>query len=109
MSETRRPDAKELNAGAGGGGAPPTGGVVRDMLSAEVPLTLRRDIYATAAIAGAVAYLSAKALGMAESIAVVAGVVIVVALRLAAITWGLQLPIVTATSGTGRDPPSAAG
>ena len=71
------------------------GGVLRDVLSAEVPLILRRDIYATAAICGAATYLSVKAMGLAESAAVVTGVVVVIALRLAAIVWHLQLPVVT--------------
>jgi uncharacterized membrane protein YeiH len=71
------------------------GGVLRDVLSAEVPLILRRDIYATASICGAVSYLSVKGLGIGESQAVVVGVLVVVALRLAAIAWRLQLPSVT--------------
>ena len=71
------------------------GGVLRDVLSAEVPLILRRDIYATAAVAGAVIYLLAKRVYLGEPAAVVIGVVVVVALRLVAIVWGLQLPVVT--------------
>lgn len=71
------------------------GGVTRDVLSAEVPLILRRDIYATAAICGAAAYLLVKELGLAEFPAVVIGVIVVIALRLAAIAWHLQLPVVT--------------
>jgi uncharacterized membrane protein YeiH len=71
------------------------GGVLRDVLSAEVPLILRRDIYATAAVCGAVVYLLAKRLDLAEPVAIVIGVVVVVALRLAAIMWGLQLPVIT--------------
>jgi uncharacterized membrane protein YeiH len=71
------------------------GGVIRDVLSAEVPLVLRRDIYATASIAGAATYLSVKAAGMAEPAAVVVGVIVVVALRLGAIAWGWRLPMVT--------------
>ena len=41
------------------------GGLLRDVLSAEVPLLLRQaDLYATAAIAGATAYLVLQAVGM---------------------------------------------
>ena len=71
------------------------GGVLRDVLSAEVPLILRRDIYATAAVCGAAVYLLTKQMDVSEPAAVVIGVVVVVALRLAAIVWGLQLPVVT--------------
>lgn len=80
------------------------GGILRDVLSAEVPLILRRDLYATAAIAGAAAYLSVKALRLGEPMAVVVGVVVVVALRLAAIAWGLRLPVVTPRQPAGRTP-----
>ena len=71
------------------------GGVLRDVLSAEVPLILRRDIYATAAVCGAVVYLLAKYIDVSEPAAVVIGVAVVVALRLIAIVRGLQLPVVT--------------
>lgn len=77
------------------------GGVLRDVLSAEVPLILRRDIYATASICGAVFYLSIKALRLGEPTAVVGGIVVVVALRLAAIVWGLRLPVIAPRDGDG--------
>lgn len=34
-----------------------TGGILRDVMTAQVPVTLRRDVYATAAIAGVAVYL----------------------------------------------------
>jgi uncharacterized membrane protein YeiH len=72
------------------------GGVLRDVLSAEIPLILRRgDIYATASIAGASTYLLAKAVGLAAPLPAVIGIAVVVLLRLAAILWGLHLPVVT--------------
>ena len=74
------------------------GGVLRDVLSAEVPLILRRDIYATASVCGAAIYLLCQRIDVSEPAAVVIGVVVVVALRLAAIVWGLQLPVVTPRS-----------
>lgn len=76
------------------------GGVVRDVLSAEVPLILRRgNIYATASIAGAVTYLLVKALGLSEPIAPAMGIAVVVVLRLAAILWGLKLPVIAPREG----------
>jgi len=71
------------------------GGILRDVLSGQVPLILRRDIYATAAIAGIALYLVAQRAGMKRSWAVGAGMVVVVALRLAAIAFGWQLPVFT--------------
>ena len=69
------------------------GGALRDVITAQVPLILRRDIYATAAIVGVAIYLLLQAFGLQRSRAFGAGVVVVVALRLLAIRWGLQLPI----------------
>lgn len=69
------------------------GGVLRDVITAQVPLILRRDIYATAAIAGVVLYLLLEASGLGRPAAFGAGVAVVIALRLLAIRWGLQLPI----------------
>lgn len=69
------------------------GGVVRDVLSAEVPLILRRDIYATASIAGASLYLIVQELGLARSAAISVGVTAVALLRFLAILRGLRLPI----------------
>jgi uncharacterized membrane protein YeiH len=72
------------------------GGVLRDVLSAEIPMILRRgDIYATASIAGATAYLLVKAVGLVAPLAAVIGIAVVMLLRFAAILWGLQLPVVT--------------
>jgi uncharacterized membrane protein YeiH len=70
------------------------GGVVRDVLTAEVPLILRYgDIYATAAIAGAALYLLAQAAGVPRPSAAYAGMAAVAALRLLAILRGLRLPV----------------
>ena len=68
-----------------------TGGVLRDVITAQVPLILRREIYATAAILGVAAYLALQALGMPRAPAFGAGMIVVVALRLLAIRQDLHL------------------
>ena len=68
------------------------GGVLRDVLTAQVPLILRRDIYATAAIAGVAVYLLLQASGLQRSWAFAAGMIVVVVLRLVAIRWRVHLP-----------------
>jgi uncharacterized membrane protein YeiH len=70
-----------------------TGGVLRDVITAQVPLILRREIYATAAILGVAAYLALQALGMPRAPAFGAGMIVVVALRLLAIRQDLHLPV----------------
>jgi uncharacterized membrane protein YeiH len=70
------------------------GGLLRDILSAEVPLLLRQaDLYATTAIAGATAYLALQAAGLNQTLAALAGMAAVAGLRLAAILWRLRLPV----------------
>jgi len=69
------------------------GGMVRDVLTTQVPMILRKDIYATAAIAGITLYVLAQKLGMPRAWAFGLGILTVAALRLAAIQWGLQLPL----------------
>jgi uncharacterized membrane protein YeiH len=70
------------------------GGVLRDVLSGEVPLLFRQgDLYATAAIAGISAYLLAQAAGLDSTPASYLGMATVVGLRFAAIRWRLRLPV----------------
>lgn len=71
-----------------------TGGVLRDVITARVPLILQQEIYATAAIVGVAAYLALQAVGTPHPIAFGAGMAVVVALRLIAIRWRLHLPVV---------------
>lgn len=72
------------------------GGVIRDVLSAEIPMILRRgQLYASTAIAGTAAYLLLEQLRVVQPLAAVAGMAIIVALRLCAILWDLKLPVFT--------------
>jgi uncharacterized membrane protein YeiH len=68
------------------------GGVMRDVLCTEIPLILRRDIYATAAVAGTSLYWLAQSAGVPRPWAFGLGMLVVVALRFAAIVWHLRLP-----------------
>lgn len=69
------------------------GGAVRDILSAEVPLVLRRgNLYASAAIVGTMSYFGLEWVGVARPVSAFAGMAIGVAIRLSAIWWGLKLP-----------------
>ncbi len=68
------------------------GGVLRDVLSGQVPLLLRKDIYASAAIAGIVAYLLLQRLGLPRPWAFGIGLAAVAGIRLGALAWGWQLP-----------------
>jgi uncharacterized membrane protein YeiH len=69
------------------------GGVVRDVLLAEIPLVLRRDLYASAAILGTGVYFAMAALGASRAAATWMGMIVVAGVRLASIVWRLQLPV----------------
>jgi uncharacterized membrane protein YeiH len=70
------------------------GGVIRDVLSAEVPFVLRRgNLYASAVIFGIAAYLLLESVGVPRQTASLTGMALIAALRLAAIRWELELPV----------------
>jgi uncharacterized membrane protein YeiH len=68
------------------------GGVVRDVLLAQVPAVLRVDIYASAALAGAAVVVGGRRLGLTVRAAALAGGAVCFGLRLAAVWQGWQLP-----------------
>jgi uncharacterized membrane protein YeiH len=74
------------------------GGMVRDVLVAEVPQVLRSDLYAVAALAGAIVVVIGHQLHIAPGVAAVLGAVICFGLRLFAIRRGWQLPVAQAGS-----------
>ena len=76
------------------------GGLIRDVLTAEIPLIMRPGrLYATAAIAGGALYVLLERSGVASDAAAVAGMAAIAGLRLAAILWGLSLPVVRLPGG----------
>lgn len=75
------------------------GGMLRDILCAEVPLILRRSrIYATAAIAGVIVYLGLQFF-IDRTLAALLGMACVAGLRLAAIIWDWTLPVFSLPGG----------
>lgn len=68
------------------------GGMIRDVLAAQVPSILRKDIYATAAIAGCTIYVVLTHLGISILAAGITGMAITFLIRLAAIYQRLRLP-----------------
>jgi uncharacterized membrane protein YeiH len=68
------------------------GGTVRDVLLARVPLVLRSDIYATAALAGAAVLIACRKLKVPHTIAAIAGGTFCFTLRLVAVWRHWNLP-----------------
>lgn len=69
------------------------GGMLRDVLVSEVPAVLRREVYASAALAGSAIVALAQLLGLRAPIGAVAGALICFILRYLAIRRGWQLPV----------------
>ena len=67
------------------------GGIIRDILAGDVPMVLRRDIYVTAALAGAGAF-ALLLLAAPEPLAALAGFAVAFGARALAILKGWSLP-----------------
>ncbi|WP_421806296.1 trimeric intracellular cation channel family protein [Flagellimonas sp.] len=68
------------------------GGVIRDILCNEIPVIFRKEIYATACILGALSYFLIVQLPVKEEFAYIAGILIVIILRLLAVKFKISLP-----------------
>jgi uncharacterized membrane protein YeiH len=75
------------------------GGVVRDIVCAELPLILRKEIYATAAALGAVAFVLADGADFPREVSLTVCAVLCFGLRAAAIRRGWSLPSYRARPG----------
>jgi len=68
------------------------GGVIRDVIAQHPSVLLRREIYVTAALVGATVFVVLQQVGLNLLPAGIAGFLAALALRSAAIGWGLTLP-----------------
>jgi len=69
------------------------GGMLRDVLVAQIPTVLRAELYAVAALAGATVVVVGQLLGLPPTLVTAAGAVLCFALRILAIRLGWALPI----------------
>jgi len=71
------------------------GGMLRDIMTGEVPMVFQSEIrlYATAALCGAAACVGLHAVGISQTAATISGTAVVLALRLAGIYWNISLPL----------------
>ncbi|MCJ0869459.1 trimeric intracellular cation channel family protein [Streptomyces sp. AP-93] len=77
-----------------------TGEVVRDVLCGEFPpLLLREEVYATAALAGALSYLGLHWAGVPDTANITVSASLVFALRMTAVFRDLHLPRLQRTTG----------
>ncbi|MEV2242017.1 TRIC cation channel family protein [Micromonospora sp. NPDC049891] len=71
------------------------GGLVRDLLTGEIPVVLRREIYAVASLVGSVVVVLLNSLGHTGPIPLTAAVVLVFGVRLVALRRRWSAPVAT--------------
>ncbi|MEE6262978.1 trimeric intracellular cation channel family protein [Plantactinospora sonchi] len=78
------------------------GGLGRDLLTGEIPAVLRREIYAVAALVGAVAVVLLDRTGLAGPGPLVTAAVVIFAVRLVALRRRWSAPVASDRSGPSR-------
>lgn len=68
------------------------GGVIRDVLTNETPVLFRKEIYATACLAGAILYLILFKIGVDRNTNMVISISLIFVIRLLAVKYKLALP-----------------
>ena len=69
------------------------GGIIRDILLNRIPLIFRKEIYATAAIAGGIVYILLRNFsGLSEEINQILTILLIVSIRTLAVKYHWQMP-----------------
>lgn len=68
------------------------GGVIRDTLVNEIPILFRKEIYASACLAGAILYLVLNYFGLQRDINLLISISMIISIRLIAVRYKLSLP-----------------
>ena len=68
------------------------GGVMRDVLTNEIPVIFRKEIYATACLAGAICYLALSGLQLHRTVCTFASILLILVIRVLAVKYQLSLP-----------------
>jgi uncharacterized membrane protein YeiH len=68
------------------------GGVIRDVLTNETPVLFRKEIYATACLAGAILYLILFKIGIDRNVNMSISICLIFVIRILAVKYKLALP-----------------
>lgn len=79
------------------------GGILRDIVAGEPSVLLRREVYLTAALAGAAVYVVSDRFGVAELPAALGGIAVAFLIRGGAIRYGWSLPVYRGRPGRDQD------
>lgn len=69
------------------------GGMLRDILCADIPLVLRKELYAVIALGGALLYIILEKLGYSETFTILVTMSAIFTTRLLAIIYHIQIPV----------------
>ena len=79
------------------------GGVMRDVLVSDIPAVLRSDLYAVAALAGAIVVVVGHVLGAPPAASAIAGAASCFGIRLVALWRGWRLPVAVDDEAAGTN------
>jgi uncharacterized membrane protein YeiH len=68
------------------------GGVIRDVMTNEIPIIYRKEVYATACCAGACSYLLLDKLGAERNVAFITASLVIIVIRILAVRNGWSVP-----------------
>ncbi|AUC14983.1 hypothetical protein BTO06_07465 [Tenacibaculum sp. SZ-18] len=68
------------------------GGVIRDVLSREIPLIFKKEIYASACLSGGLMYLFLRNLQISDDVNFIFSAVIIIIIRTVSVVYHLELP-----------------
>src|SRR5690606_17966968 len=68
------------------------GGMIRDILCNEIPVILRKEIYATACLSGGIMFFTLKFLNISDNFISVATAVTIILIRLLAVRYHWSFP-----------------
>jgi uncharacterized membrane protein YeiH len=72
------------------------GGIIRDTMCNEIPIVFKSTLYATISLFGGLVFIAMIRLGLDVALAASIAGILIFLVRLAAIKWGLSLPIFNA-------------
>jgi uncharacterized membrane protein YeiH len=82
------------------------GGLIRDVLLNEVPLLLRRNIYALACVAGGLVYFLCTQLNLPPSVTELMAASVVILVRVVAEKFNIHLPVMNPVKDEDRNEPN---
>lgn len=68
------------------------GGVIRDTLTNEIPILFRKEVYASACLAGAIVYLILNYFELPRDINLLISIAVIIAIRMLSVKYKLSLP-----------------